>query len=140
MKLLILTKVSGRVTPAMSLVHSQFPMMATSISFNSIMSTSPSKYSARNVYYVRISPSGAMRLLLLLDRSHIHWMDDDKFRRVLEVLKPRLLPKLNKESENLGTGVGSKGKIDVYRGAGYQMAYFFRKVCNASRGDLKEMN
>lgn len=61
-------------------------------------------------------------MLLYLDATHVGWMNDLVLERVLENLRQRIKVKLKKES-------GSKKSIvDVYRGAGWQMAYYFRRT------------
>lgn len=49
-------------------------------------------------------------------------MTDEILERILSALRTRISPKLRKESRE----AEKKAKVDVYRGAGYQMAYFFR--------------
>lgn len=49
-------------------------------------------------------------------------MTDDILERLLTALRTRISSKLKRESRE----ADKKAKVDVYRGVGYQMAYFFR--------------
>jgi hypothetical protein len=80
-------------------------------------------YRTRNSMYIRISASSVLQMLLYLDQRHTAWMSDDTLERVLAALKDRIARKLGQEASK-----GGKAKVDVYRGAGYQMAFFFRKT------------
>ncbi|KAG0151969.1 hypothetical protein CROQUDRAFT_86178 [Cronartium quercuum f. sp. fusiforme G11] len=86
----------------------------------------PRTYKARNVFYLRVSPRSVLMFTLLLDHKHVNWMTETTFERILNVLRPRLLPKLKVEAYTDGEHQ-KKTKLDVYRGQGFQMGFYFRK-------------
>lgn len=78
-------------------------------------------YKSRQSLYLRISLTSVLQMTLCLDERHCGWMSDAIMERVIAALKSRIGPKLRKEAKE------GKEKVDVYRGAGWQMAYFYRK-------------
>lgn len=94
-----------------------------------LQNSSPLHPTARNLFYLRISPRTVLMCTVLLDQRHVNWMTDETFQRILQVLKPRLLNKLKSETNPLsGPSDASqkKTKMDVHRGTGFQMGYYFR--------------
>lgn len=86
--------------------------------------SAPQQYNARNSFYLRISSSTVLQMLLLLDARHVHWMDDDVLERVLAALKPRIAQKLGAEQQGGSASSNSKKRrreldserVDVFRG------------------------
>lgn len=86
-------------------------------------------YKPKQSRYIRISPNAVLQMTLYLDERHIYWMSDAILEHVLLALKDRIGPKLRKERKGgAGGGANAKAKIDIYRGAGWQCAFFFRKT------------
>ncbi|KAH7929407.1 hypothetical protein BV22DRAFT_1102387 [Leucogyrophana mollusca] len=89
-------------------------------------------FRSRNAYYLRISATTVLPLYLYLDDRHTDWMSDIILQRVLEDLRPLVLPKWQAERDiHVGSGAsanGKKGSVDVHRGDCYQLAYFFRET------------
>ncbi|KAI0036755.1 hypothetical protein K488DRAFT_40519 [Vararia minispora EC-137] len=88
-------------------------------------------FQTRNTYYLRISASAILPLYVYLDERHVSWMSDYILQRLLEDLRPRIIPKLRAEA-NVYIGPGNapasakRGTVDVHRGDIYQFAFFFR--------------
>lgn len=89
-------------------------------------------YRPRNQYYLRISKRICLPLYLYLDDRHLDWFSDPILQHVLSDLQPRVLNKLQMETDaNLGTlglAATKKGTVDTHRGETYQFCYFFRKL------------
>ncbi|KAF9076751.1 hypothetical protein BDP27DRAFT_1312521 [Rhodocollybia butyracea] len=86
----------------------------------------------RNPYYLRISKKDVLPVYLYLDDRHIDWMSEITLQHVLEDLRPKILPKLQNESD-LSLGLGGppsakKATVDTHRGDTYQFCYFLRKT------------
>ncbi|KAJ3789492.1 hypothetical protein GGU10DRAFT_404175 [Lentinula aff. detonsa] len=85
----------------------------------------------RNPYYLRISKKDVLPVYLYLDDRHVDWMNDMILQHVLEDLRPKIIPKLQAESDTTsGTGPPStkKATVDTHRGESYQFCYFLRKT------------
>ncbi|KAI5480628.1 Rho guanyl-nucleotide exchange factor [Pseudohyphozyma bogoriensis] len=81
-------------------------------------------YSTRQSSYLRIGPYQVLQMILYLEEDNVPWMSDSVLERMLMVLKERIPRKLSSE---VPSGSRSKieatkaEKIDIYRGADYQM-------------------
>lgn len=82
------------------------------------MSFRTGKFTARNSFYLRISSSTVLQLLLLLDDRHVEWMSPEILEKVLNVLRTHISRKLGAESMNLSKKrrEADSEKVDVFRG------------------------
>ncbi|GAA5957379.1 hypothetical protein JCM21900_006880 [Sporobolomyces salmonicolor] len=89
-------------------------------------SGSAAGFRPRQSAYLRISPTSVLQMILYLEPYHVEWMNNSVLERMLFALKDRIPLKLAQEQEK------KKGKertqVDVFRGADYQMAFFFRRT------------
>ncbi|GAA5889116.1 hypothetical protein JCM5296_007170 [Sporobolomyces johnsonii] len=89
-------------------------------------SGSAAGFRPRQSSYLRISPTSVLQMILYLEPYHVDWMNNSVLERMLFALKDRIPLKLAQEQEK------KKGKertqVDVFRGADYQMAFFFRRT------------
>ncbi|GAA5865108.1 hypothetical protein JCM1840_005742 [Sporobolomyces johnsonii] len=89
-------------------------------------SGSAAGFRPRQSSYLRISPTSVLQMILYLEPYHVEWMNNSVLERMLFALKDRIPLKLAQEQEK------KKGKertqVDVFRGADYQMAFFFRRT------------
>lgn len=90
------------------------------------MSLRSQQFTARNVFYLRISATTVLHMLLYLDRRHIEWMSAEMLEKVLHALKSRIATKLGAE----GAVPVSKRrreldseKVDVYRGGKWPSSF-----------------
>lgn len=86
------------------------------------MSLRTGKFTQRNSFYLRISSTTVLQLLLLLDARHVDWMSSEILEKVLNVLRTHIATKLGAESGNLMSKKRREAdseKIDVYRGGGW---------------------
>ncbi|ORY80275.1 hypothetical protein BCR35DRAFT_304469 [Leucosporidium creatinivorum] len=90
----------------------------------------PSSFRPRQASYLRISPHTVLQMIMYLEPAHVNWMTTERLERVLFALKERIPVKLTKDAEGAKKRSGAKEKanVDVYRGADYQIAFFFRKT------------
>ncbi|GAA6046545.1 hypothetical protein JCM3770_006202 [Rhodotorula araucariae] len=68
-------------------------------------------------------------MTLYLEPAHVEWMSNSVLERMLFALKDRIPLKLRQEDEARGKaakGAKERVQVDVFRGADYQMAFFFR--------------
>lgn len=85
------------------------------------MSLRIGKFTQRNSFYLRISSTTVLQLLLLLDARHVDWMSSEILEKVLNVLRTHIATKLGAEG---GTAMNvskkrreaDSEKIDVFRG------------------------
>ncbi|KAJ3540563.1 hypothetical protein NM688_g6208 [Phlebia brevispora] len=88
------------------------------------------QFSARNLYYLRISAGTVLPLYLYLDEQHIDWMSERVLQHVLADLRPLIPNKLTAEADaQLGPGGpanAKRGTVEVHRGDTYQFGYFLR--------------
>ncbi|GAA5899129.1 hypothetical protein JCM6882_004624 [Rhodosporidiobolus microsporus] len=86
------------------------------------------RFRPRQSSYLRISPTTVLQMILYLEPAHTEWMNQNNvLERMLFALRDRIPLKLAQE----GTGKKSgkeKSHVDVFRGADYQMAFFFRRA------------
>jgi len=82
------------------------------------MSLRTGKFTQRNSFYLRISSSAVLQLLLLLDTRHIEWMSPEILEKVLNVLRTHIARKLGAENMNMSKKrrEADSEKIDVFRG------------------------
>ncbi|GAA6064787.1 hypothetical protein JCM10212_004958 [Sporobolomyces blumeae] len=98
------------------------------------------EFRPRQSSYLRISPTLVLQLVLYLEPHHVAWMNASVFERMLVALKDRIPLKLQQE-DVLGRAKKhqrQRDKVDVFRGADYQMAFFFRKTTDKHVVLLKE--
>ncbi|GAA5987067.1 hypothetical protein JCM11641_007831 [Rhodosporidiobolus odoratus] len=81
----------------------------------------------RQSSYLRISPTTVLQMILYLEPTHTDWMNNDVLERMLFALRDRIPLKLAQEGNGKRTGK-EKTQVDVFRGADYQMAFFFRRA------------
>ncbi|GAA5936617.1 hypothetical protein JCM10213_000008 [Rhodosporidiobolus nylandii] len=86
-----------------------------------------SGFRPRQSSYLRISPTSVLQMILYLEPAHTEWMNNDVLERMLYALKDRIPLKLAQEGTGKRTGK-EKTQVDVFRGADYQMAFFFRRA------------
>ncbi|GAA6033769.1 hypothetical protein JCM8097_004425 [Rhodosporidiobolus ruineniae] len=82
----------------------------------------------RQSSYLRISPTQVLQLTLYLEPHHTAWMNNGVLERMLFALKDRIPLKLAQEEGNRKKSGKEKTQVDVFRGADYQMAFFFRRA------------
>ena len=84
------------------------------------MSLRTGKFTQRNSFYLRISSTTVLQLLLLLDARHIDWMSPEILEKVLNVLRTHIARKLGAENMNMSKQrrEADSEKIDVFRGGG----------------------
>jgi hypothetical protein len=82
------------------------------------MSLRTGKFTQRNSFYLRISNTAVLQLLLLLDARHVEWMSPEILEKVLSVLRTHIATKLGAESGNMSKKrrEADSEKIDVFRG------------------------
>lgn len=83
------------------------------------MSLRTGKFTQRNSFYLRISSTTVLQLLLLLDARHVDWMSPEILEKVLNVLRTHIATKLGAESGNTMSKKRREAdseKIDVFRG------------------------
>ncbi|GAA5858284.1 hypothetical protein JCM8547_004634 [Rhodosporidiobolus lusitaniae] len=85
-----------------------------------------SGFRPRQSSYLRISPTTVLQMILYLEPAHTEWMSNNVLERMLFALKDRIPLKLAQEGEGKKSGK-EKTQVDVFRGADYQMAFFFRR-------------
>lgn len=76
-------------------------------------------FKPRNSFYLRISATTVLQLLLYLDARHVDFMTADILERVLSALKPRIVQKLGAElsnTKNKKRKEADSEKVDVFRG------------------------
>lgn len=76
-------------------------------------------FKPRNSFYLRISATTVLQLLLYLDARHVEFMTADILERVLSALKPRIVQKLGAElgnTKNKKRREADSEKVDVFRG------------------------
>lgn len=86
-------------------------------------------FSTRNAYYLRASNYRTIPLFLYLDERHVDWMSDIVLQRVIGGLQTQmkgLLDESRARSYGPGAEKGSKHKVYVERGEGFQYCYFLR--------------
>ncbi|GAA5836229.1 hypothetical protein JCM11251_007401 [Rhodosporidiobolus azoricus] len=89
--------------------------------------TSQPRFRPRQSSYLRISPSTVLQMILYLEPAHTEWMNNNVLERMLFALRDRIPLKLQEEGAGKRSGK-EKSKVDVFRGADYQMAFFFRRA------------
>lgn len=87
----------------------------------------PHHFKAKNSFYLRISDRCVLLMKILIDAPHLNWFNSEENSKVIlaklvEILKPRVLNKLNDEQSSNH----KKSKLDIYRGSGFQFGYYFR--------------
>ena len=87
------------------------------------MSLRSQQFTARNVFYLRISATTVLHMLLYLDRRHVEWMSSEMLEKVLHALKTRISLKLGAESTNVSKRRREldSEKVDVYRGGKFRL-------------------
>ncbi|BGP28408.1 hypothetical protein JCM10296v2_000140 [Rhodotorula toruloides] len=80
----------------------------------------------RQSSYLRISATAVLQMILYLEPAHVDWMNNSVLERMLFALKDRIPLKLQQEGQGKSKGK-EKTHVDVFRGADYQMAFFFRR-------------
>ncbi|EPQ26478.1 uncharacterized protein PFL1_05800 [Pseudozyma flocculosa PF-1] len=104
--------------------------------------SSMSKFTQRNVFYLRASPYAVLQTILYLDHRHVDWFNANPhiLKMLLAVLKSRIMPKLRREADKQGAiaNMSKKEKVDVYSEKDWQVAYFFRKMDDRHAVLLKE--
>ncbi|KAG0664014.1 hypothetical protein C6P46_001874 [Rhodotorula mucilaginosa] len=88
---------------------------------------SRSGFRPRQSNYLRISPTTVLQMILYLEPAHVEWMNDSVLERMLLALRDRIPLKLAQEGPGKAKG-REKTQVDVFRGADYQMAFFFRRA------------
>ncbi|BGP44375.1 hypothetical protein JCM10450v2_000186 [Rhodotorula kratochvilovae] len=90
---------------------------------------SATRFRPRQSSYLRISPTAVLQMTLYLEPAHVEWMSNSVLERMLFALKDRIPLKLRQEDEARAKtvkGAKERVQVDVFRGADYQMAFFFR--------------
>ncbi|GAA5935244.1 hypothetical protein JCM3775_007247 [Rhodotorula graminis] len=98
------------------------------------------RYRPRQSSYLRISPTQVLQMTLYLEPAHVDWMSDDILDKMLVALKDRIPLKLAKEIDPKKKGGKERRQVDVYRGTGYQMAFYFRSANDKHVVLLKDKN
>ena len=82
------------------------------------MSLRTGKFTQRNSFYLRISSSTVLQLLLLLDARHVEWMSPEILEKVLNVLRTHIATKFGAESMHMSKKrrEADSEKIEVFRG------------------------
>ncbi|GAA6010261.1 hypothetical protein JCM10207_005691 [Rhodosporidiobolus poonsookiae] len=126
---------------------------------------SPTAFRPRQTSYLRISPTSVLQMILYLELHHTHWMNvrlpppsptlhscaldpahtrrerpqNSVLERMLFALRDRIPLKLATEGDGKKHGK-EKTHVDVFRGADYQMAFFFRRASDKHVVLLKDKN
>ncbi|KAM0753204.1 hypothetical protein T439DRAFT_323839 [Meredithblackwellia eburnea MCA 4105] len=97
-------------------------------------------YQTRQTSYLRISAHEVLQMELYLEEYNVAWMNDDYLERMLVALKDKIPIKVRAETANKSEkqDPNPKPKIDVFRGFGYQIAYYFRRMAQQHAVLLKD--
>ncbi|KDN52193.1 hypothetical protein K437DRAFT_293262 [Tilletiaria anomala UBC 951] len=100
-------------------------------------------FTQRNSYYLRASPYTVIQMVLYLDTRHVQWMNEEGtyvLQKVMELLRPRIMPKLRNEAatQTSLSMMSKKAKVDVLSTEDFRMCYFFRRMNQRHAVLLKE--
>ncbi|KAL1916972.1 uncharacterized protein VTP21DRAFT_5169 [Calcarisporiella thermophila] len=79
-------------------------------------------YSTRNIRYLRIGEKQVLQMVLYLKEENVAWFNDHIMQQVLSAIQPVISKKFSEEDKKKGKDTVA----DVFRGADFQFAYYFK--------------